>query len=80
MEAAASGLSAIVSRQGGVTESIEHGVNGFCVNIDDEIQWLESLDALVCNDTLRLGIKGRVKMEQRSIRASCQQFLQQHRF
>ncbi len=82
MEAAASGLSAIVSTIGGVTQSVEHGVNGFCIDTEDEMLWLEKIDELVCNKALRteMGRAGRKKMEQRSIKASCEQFLQQHDF
>jgi glycosyltransferase involved in cell wall biosynthesis len=82
MEAAASGLSAVVSNQGGVIQSVEHGVNGYCVDTNDELQWLEKMDELICNETLRreMGRSARVKMEGRSIESSCEQFLKQHDF
>lgn len=82
MEAAASALPAVVSTVGGVTQSVEHGVNGYCIDVEDEMLWLEKIDELVCNETLRreMGREGRKKMEQRSIKASCEQFLQQHDF
>ncbi|MBU1642759.1 glycosyltransferase family 1 protein [bacterium] len=82
MEAAASGLSAVVSNQGGVIQSVEHGVNGYCIDTNDELQWLEKMDELICNETLRreMGRSARAKMEGRSIESSCEQFLMQHNF
>ena len=82
MEAAASGLSAVVSDQGGVTQTVEDDVNGYCIDVNDKLRWLEKIDELVCDETLRktMGQAGRVKMEERSIESSCEQFLQQHRF
>ncbi|WP_345976788.1 glycosyltransferase family 1 protein [Sulfurimonas sp. HSL3-7] len=82
MEAAASGLSAVVSNQGGVTQSVEHGVNGYCVDTNNELLWLEKMDELICNGSLRreMGQSARAKMEGRSIKSSCEQFLKQHDF
>jgi glycosyltransferase involved in cell wall biosynthesis len=82
MEAAASGLSAIVSNQGGVIQSVDHGVNGYCIDTKDVQQWLEKMDELICNETLRkeMGKSARLIMEGRSIESSCEQFLKQHDF
>jgi glycosyltransferase involved in cell wall biosynthesis len=82
MEAAASGLSAVVSNQGGVTQSVEHGVNGYCIDTNDELLWLEKMDELICNEPLRrkMGQSARTIMEGRSIKSSCEQFLKQHDF
>jgi glycosyltransferase involved in cell wall biosynthesis len=82
MEAAASGLSAVVSNQGGVIQNVEHGVNGYCIDVNDEMQWLEKMDELICNETLRreMGKSARLLMQERSIEASCEQFLEEHCF
>jgi len=65
-----------------VTESVDHGVNGYCIDPNDLPQWLKKMDELICNETLRreMGRSARVIMEGRSIKSSCEQFLQQHDF
>lgn len=82
MEAAASGLPCIVSNEGGVTQTIENGENGYTLDVNDEALWLEKIDLIVRNEQLRLamGREARKRMENCSIEASCKKFLEQHRF
>ena len=56
IEAFAAGVPVIASRVGGLPELVEHGVNGFLVDVDDYAGWKEAVERLADDDeSTRLG-------------------------
>jgi glycosyltransferase involved in cell wall biosynthesis len=81
MEAQASGICAVVSDQGGVTESVEDGVSGYAISTNDPELWVDRLKLLILDSCLRMqmGEAGHKAMQQHSIQESCRRFVAQHR-
>jgi len=63
VEAMAAGLPCVVSRAGGLPESIEHGVEGFLCDIHATEQYIESLSRIIEDPSLRarLGTNAKLK-------------------
>ena len=61
----ACGLPVVASPVGVNAEIVEHGVNGFLAETDDE--WSRALNTLICNPELRkkMGLAGRKRVEER---------------
>lgn len=80
MEAQASGLCAIVSDQGGVVESVQDGVSGYTLSIEQPELWVRKLRELIEDQSKRvtMGMAGFERMQKRSIETSCQDFIKQH--
>jgi glycosyltransferase involved in cell wall biosynthesis len=81
MEAQASGLCAVVSDQGGVVESVQNEISGYTLSVDFPEHWVAKLKELTINQKKRvmMGQAGFHQMQERSIEASCQAFISQHR-
>lgn len=73
----ACGVATVASKVGVNTQIIEHGVNGFLVQTDNE--WMEVLERLINDATLRksIGDKGRTRViEAYSVEANRQKYLE----
>ncbi|MBN2767536.1 MAG: glycosyltransferase [Campylobacterales bacterium] len=81
MEAQASGVCAIVTNQGGVVESVQDGISGYTLSIDAPETWVETLKELTINQQKKaqMGQAGFHQMQERSIEASCQAFIEEHK-
>ncbi len=81
MEAQASGIPAVVSDQGGVTETVMDGETGFTLAVDTPATWVEKLHLLVEDHELRkkMGEAAHTRMQSASILKSCETFFQKHK-
>ncbi len=81
MEAQASGLCAVVSDRGGVTETVVDQHTGFTLDVAQPGRWTAALEKLVRDGRLRsaMGRAAAERMQHASIRRSCEVFVRQHR-
>jgi glycosyltransferase involved in cell wall biosynthesis len=81
MEAQASGLAAVVSDRGGVAETVVDQHTGFTLSVEKPQQWTAALKRLVEDEALRrrMGEAACQRMQNASIRKSCEAFVQRHR-
>jgi glycosyltransferase involved in cell wall biosynthesis len=81
MEAQASGLAAVVSDRGGVTETVIDQHTGFTLPVGKPRQWTAALKRLVEDEPLRrrMGEAACERMQNASIRKSCEAFVKRHR-
>lgn len=80
MEAQASAAPCIVSDRGGVTDIVADGVSGYCIDVEDEAQWLQKSLALIGDDVARaaMGQAGYARMQERSINHTFTKFMEAH--
>ncbi|WP_345986150.1 glycosyltransferase family 1 protein [Sulfurimonas sp. HSL-1656] len=80
MEAQASGLPCIVSDQGGVTDTVEHGKTGYCLSVADMSAWTDAALKLIADKGLRerMGSAAHGRMQGRSIVQTYERFMQAH--
>jgi glycosyltransferase involved in cell wall biosynthesis len=81
MEAHASGLPAIVTDRGGVTETVVDGETGHTLSVDAPQLWVTRMQALIEDDRLRerMGTAAFERMQGASIIRSCEAFLGKHK-
>jgi glycosyltransferase involved in cell wall biosynthesis len=81
MEAQASSVCVIVADKGGVIENVQDGISGYTLSIECAHLWVEKLKELSVDQQKRvaMGMAGFQQMQERSIEASCQAFITQHR-
>lgn len=80
MEAQASGVPCIVSDRGGVTDIVADGETGYCLDVEDKMQWLRKAKQLIEEDGIRkrMGAAGSIRMQARSIEQTYVRFMQAH--
>ena len=80
MEAQASGVPAVVTDKGGVTETVVDQHTGYVLSVKAPGHWVSVLKRLVEDAALReqMGVAAHRRMQKASIQSSCEAFLRKH--
>ena len=80
MEAQASGVPAVVTDKGGVTETVVDQHTGYILSVKTPEHWVSVLKRLVEDTALReqMGEAAHRRMQKASIQSSCEAFLKKH--